>query len=133
MAWAPGGPPAPSARHGPTTMTSRRLVLILLAALGAPAAASADAPVASYIFPAGGQRGTTGRFRVGGMNLHRGCGFELLGRGVKASGRVLRTDTLWFEGPLLPLPDSQQAEDYPKDFAGEARIDADAPLGVRHW
>ena len=27
--------------------------------------------------------------------------------------------TLWFEGPLLPLPDSQRAEDYPQDMAGE--------------
>src|SRR5262249_37280410 len=34
---------------------------------------------------------------------------------------------------LLPLPESQQAEDYPKDMAGEVRIAADADLGVRHW
>ena len=33
--------------------------------------------------------------------------------------------------PLLPLPDSQQAEDYPRDMAGEIRIAADAALGAQ--
>src|SRR5262249_39082826 len=35
--------------------------------------------------------------------------------------------------PVLPLPESQQQEDYPKDMAGRVKIAADAPLGVRHW
>jgi hypothetical protein len=89
--------------------------------------------VASFIFPAGGQRGTTVRVRVGGLNLHKGCGFEVLGPGVEVSPRLRRTDTLWFEGPLQPLPASQQAEDYPKDFLGEIRLTGDAPLGTRPW
>jgi hypothetical protein len=55
----------------------------------------ADPPVASYIFPAGGQRGTTVRVRVGGLNLHKGCGFEVLGPGVVTSPQLRRTDTLW--------------------------------------
>ena len=41
------------------------------------------------------------------------------------------TSRLWFEGPLLPLPESQHAEDYPRDMAAEVRIAADAPLGTR--
>ncbi len=93
----------------------------------------ADPPVASYIFPAGGQRGTTVSVRVGGLNLHGRPGFEMLGAGVAAPKQLQETKTVWFEGPLLPLPDSQQAEDYPKDHAGTVQIAADTPLGARHW
>src|SRR5690242_5527408 len=89
----------------------------------------ANPPVASYVFPAGGQRGTTVKVRVGGLYLYRSCGFELLGPGVEASRQLKQTHTVWFEGPLLPLPQSQQAEDYPRDMAGEVRIAADAPPG----
>ncbi len=114
-------------------MTLRRPVCALIALLLAAGTAWADAPVASYIFPAGGRRGTAVPVRVGGLNLHKGCGFEILGPGVEAANRLRRTETIWFEGPLLPLPASQQAEDYPKDFAGEVRVAADAPLGPRPW
>jgi hypothetical protein len=87
--------------------------------------------VASYLFPAGGRRGTTVKVRAGGLFLHKSCSFELLGPGVEASKVLRRTPSVWFEGPLLPLPDSQQSEDYPRDMAGEVRIAADAPLGPR--
>jgi hypothetical protein len=114
-------------------MRHRRLACALLTLVLGATPAWADAPVASYIFPAGGRRGTTVKVRVGGLNLHKGCGFEMLGPGVEASKRLTRTETLWFEGPLLPLPDSQRAEDYPRDFVGEVRLAADAPLGMRPW
>jgi hypothetical protein len=87
--------------------------------------------VASYIFPPGGRRGTAVEVRVGGLFLNKSCSFELLGPGVEATPQLERTKTVWFEGPLLPLPESQQAEDYPKDMAGRVRVAADAPLGVR--
>jgi hypothetical protein len=93
----------------------------------------ADPPAVSYIFPAGGQRGTTVNFRVGGLCLYSGCPFEMLGPGVESGKEIKRTKTIWFEGPLLQLPESQQAEDYPKDYAGQVRIAADAPPGVRYW
>jgi hypothetical protein len=93
----------------------------------------ADPPVASYIFPAGGRRGTTVELRVGGLFLHQRCGFEMLGPGVAASKELTRTSTIWFEGPLLPLPESQQAEDYPKDMAGRVTLSPDAPPGIRYW
>jgi hypothetical protein len=93
----------------------------------------ADPPVASYIFPPGGRRGTTVDFRVGGLFLHKTCSFEMLGPGVTAVKQLQRTQTVWFEGPLLPLPDSQQAEDYPKDMAGHVDLATDAPLGERFW
>lgn len=91
----------------------------------------ANPPKASYIFPAGGKRGTTVKVRVGGLYLYKNCSFELLGRGLEASKQLQSTPTTWFEGPLLPLPESQQQEDYPRDMAGEVRIAADAPLGMR--
>jgi hypothetical protein len=91
----------------------------------------ANPPKASYIFPAGGQRGSTVKVRVGGLYLYKSCSFELLGAGVDASKQLRSMPTLWFEGPLLPLPASQQVEDYPRDMAGEIRIAADAALGTR--
>jgi len=93
----------------------------------------AEAPVASYIFPPGGQRGKAIDIRVGGLFLHGKCGFEMLGTGVEADKELRGVPTRWIEGPLLPLPDSQQAEDYPRDVAGKVRIAADAPLGTRPW
>ncbi|HTU19028.1 MAG TPA: PPC domain-containing protein [Gemmataceae bacterium] len=93
--------------------------------------AFANPPVASYIFPAGGQRGTTVKVRVGGLYLYKSCPFELLGVGVDASKQLHPMPTLWFEGPVLPLPASQQKEDYPRDMAGEIRIAADAVPGAR--
>jgi hypothetical protein len=93
----------------------------------------ADPPTASYIFPAGGQRGKTVVVRVGGLNLHQSCGYEMLGLGVEVPKTLSRTKTLWFEGPLLPLPESQQQEDYPQDMLGKVSIAGDAPLGVRYW
>lgn len=102
----------------------------LVVLLGASSAA-ANPPVASYIYPAGGQRGSTTSVRVGGLFLHEKCGFHLDGNGLTASKHLLPTKSLWFEGPLLPLPESQQQEDYPADMAGTVAIAKDAPLGAR--
>ena len=104
-------------------------VVSLLAATGL----RADPPVALYIFPAGGQRGKTVDVRVGGLFLHDRCAFAMTGPGVTVSPELKRTSTLWLEGPLLPLPDSQRQEDYPRDMAGVVKIAADAPLGMRPW
>jgi hypothetical protein len=86
-----------------------------------------------YIFPAGGQRGQTVDVKVGGLFLHDRCGFEMLGQGITAPAELKRGSTLWLEGPLLPLPDSQRQEDYPSDMIGQVKIAADAPLGQRSW
>src|SRR6516164_5508325 len=108
----------------------RSALLILLCT---PFVAAANPPVASYIFPAGGQRGTKVNVRVGGLFLYDKCGFEMIGPGVTAPNHLTRTKTTWFEGPILPLPDSQRQEDYPKDMAGTIDIAKDAELGVRYW
>src|SRR5947209_11159824 len=81
--------------------------LCSLCSLWLSSSSSANPPVASYVFPAGGQRGTTVPVRVGGLFLHKECSWELLGPGVEADRVLERTATTWFEGPVLPLPESQ--------------------------
>src|SRR5437667_12350700 len=99
--------------------------LCVLCVLCGETASRANPPVASYIFPAGGQRGTTVPVRVGGLFLHDKCGFALVGKGLTASKQLTRIKPLWFEGPLLPLPESQQQEDYPADMSGTVAIAKD--------
>lgn len=105
-----------------------RLFLLVLLLAGA---AHANPPVASYLFPAGGQRGTAVSLKVGGLFLGKECAFALDGPGVVASPRVKAVPTVWFDGPMLPLPESQRQEDYPRDLAGSVQVAADAPLGPR--
>jgi hypothetical protein len=105
--------------------------LCLCASVVSSSDARANPPVASYIFPAGGQRGTTVPVRVGGLFLHEKCGFALDGNGLTVPKRLVRTKPLWFEGPLLPLPESQQQEDYPAGMTGTIGIARDAALGPR--
>jgi hypothetical protein len=96
--------------------------------------ARAEPPHASYIFPAGAQRGTTVKVRVGGHYLHDRAAFEMLGPpGVSAPPEILKTERIWFEGPLIKQPASQAQEDYPQDYSGELAIGVDAPLGARWW
>ena len=92
-----------------------------------------DAPSADYIFPAGGQRGTTVQFRVGAHFLHGGAPFEMQGPCIEASARIEQMETIWFEGPMILKPASQAGENYPKDHRGIVKIAADAELGMRYW
>ena len=94
----------------------------------------ADEPTAVCIFPAGGQRGKDVSFRVCGHYLHDACTFQIDGPGISGIPQLQRAEsTLWFEGPVIPLPDSQAKEDYPVDHHGTVQIAADAVPGVRWW
>lgn len=94
----------------------------------------ADEPTVSYIFPAGGQRGTTTPVIVGGHYLHDAPRWEMLGNDVSIAEPLRRAPrTVWFEGPVIPLPDSQRKEDYPADYQGRLTIAADAPFGFHRW
>lgn len=93
----------------------------------------AEPPSASYIFPAGGQRGKEVVVRVGGHYLHDQAEWQVSGPGIAADPMVTRTERIWFEGPLLKLPASQRSEDYPRDYLSKIRIAADAPPGPRFW
>ena len=61
-------------------------VAVWILALAVAGIGRADPPHASYIFPAGGQRGTTVNVKVGGHNLHERAAFEMLGPGVTVPG-----------------------------------------------
>ncbi|MCA9073090.1 MAG: hypothetical protein KDA84_29410, partial [Planctomycetaceae bacterium] len=108
-------------------------LLFILAILCVVSNSLADPPQASYIFPAGGQRGTTVDVRIGALNLLDQGQFLLEGQGVKAKPIVKQMETLWFEGPRIRQPASQRKEDYPKDYANTLTIDQNAPLGPRTW
>ena len=72
-------------------MTAAMLVLSATLAM-----AQSSGPYAAYVFPAGGQRGTTFTVTVAGQNLGSPLGAEVSGQGVSA--RVL--GTIGKEGPL---------------------------------
>lgn len=114
-------------------MPRLRHLLPTLASLLCSAVALAEPPATSYIFPAGGQRGTKVTFRIGGMFLHDKAPLDMLGAGVATEGEIVRTSTIWFEGPMIKQPASQQSEDYPQDYLGSVQIAADAPPGMRFW
>lgn len=115
------------------TLTARQLATLFAVAMlcGVTAIGQAEAPTASYLFPAGGQRGTTVSVRIGGHFLHDKADFLLDGTGIDATSAIERTKTVWFEGPLILQPASQQKEDYPKDYSAQVKLAADAPLGLR--
>ncbi|HUQ69603.1 MAG TPA: PPC domain-containing protein, partial [Planctomycetaceae bacterium] len=94
---------------------------------------TADPPTVNYVFPAGGQRGTTVAARIGGCNLHDAPRLIWTGHGVTAPTTLQPANTLWLEGPLIPQPASQQKEDYPRDFAAMLVIDRDAPPSGQAW
>jgi hypothetical protein len=115
-------------------ISSRSLLFVAVCASLAVSRAAADAPEALYIFPLGAQRGTTVDVRIGGMHLHDECPLAVdAADGLTAPQTITKTDTIWFEGPIIPQPDSQKAESYPSDYAARFSITADARLGTRWW
>lgn len=93
----------------------------------------ADPPASSYVFPVGGQRGTTVQCRVSGLNLSAECGFRMIGSGIESPAKISAMPTLVLVGPYHHNPIAQQAWDYPRDMAASLKLAADAPLGVRYW
>lgn len=113
-----------------------RLSFASIALLLGASFASAAQPVFSYIFPAGGQRGTTVKLRVGGLFLHDRSYFELVTDRIESLQDLKPIPRIWFEGPILPLPESQQSEDYPVDRGASIAVPKDAPRGplkARLW
>ena len=107
--------------------------LAAISALVLAGFAHAEPPDIEYIYPAGAQRGTTVPVRIGGYYFHGQANFEMLGDGVKFQPVIKRTETIWFEGPLIHQPLSQQSENYPKDHLNKISVSKDAALGRRLW
>ena len=95
--------------------------------------AQTSVPASSYIFPAGGQRGQTVDFMVGGLFLLDDPWFEMLGTGVDSAARLHTGKTVWFEGPMLTGQRAREPDEYPRDHQGIVSIAADAPAGIRPW
>jgi hypothetical protein len=114
-------------------MNTRPLAICTFVLILSVDAVHADPPSVAYLFPAGGQRGTKTQFKVGGYNLHNSAEFEMRGDGIETVDRIQLTNTLFFEGPVIPQPASQAKENYPRDYSGHVTIAADAPLGIRYW
>lgn len=93
----------------------------------------AEPPRSSYIFPAGAQRGTKCRARVGGLFIHEGTRFEMFGPQISRQGRLRPTETIWFDNPVLNPPTAEGGDDRPRDFLVDLDIPADAEEGSRHW
>lgn len=113
-----------------------RAALVSFFCFGFATTASAAPPVFSYVFPAGGQRGTSVKLRVGGLFLHDRSHFELVTDRFESRQELKPIPRIWFEGPILPLPESQQSEDYPVDRIASLTIPKDAPRGpfkARLW
>jgi hypothetical protein len=93
----------------------------------------ANEPYTGYIFPAGGQRGGTVKFHVGGCFLHGKAQFEMLGEGVTASPIVREIPTTRLERLPVLEPTLNKLTEYYVDHLGEVAIAADTPLGARKW
>ena len=116
-------------------MLATRLIAItsLTLSLGYSSPLFAEPPSASYVFPAGGQRGTNVTARVGGCNLYDAPRLIWIGEGVTAPAKLSPVPAIWFEGPVIPQPASQAKEDYPKDYSAPLTLAPTAPLGLQTW
>ena len=118
-----------------STTLSRRLacVALFVFVFGATRFSFADPPSAHYSFPAGGQRGTAVTTRIGGCNLNDSPRLLGLDARLTPPEKLAPINVRWFEGPVIPQPESQQKEDYPRDFSALLTIPATMPLGMQTW
>ncbi len=110
-----------------------KTILVALSSFLGMVAARAEPPVASYVFPAGGQRGNAVSLRVGGLFFHGEARFHVTDTGLTASPLIREIPRIWFEGPMIHQPASQRGEDYPRDHGGSLEITPDAIPGVKRW
>ena len=121
--------------------STRRRVLsaITLASIAAlagglwPIKTQAEQPLSSYAFPAGGQRGTKCRVRIGGLFTHDGSPFEMFGPQIDLKSKLRATETIWFDNPIVNPPVGEGGDERPRDYLVDVDIPAAAEVGPRHW
>src|SRR5579871_5413022 len=96
-------------------------------------AVASKEPSSTHIFPAGGRRGTVVAVRVGGECLPPGAHFSLWGGGVRAPDLLGPRAKARYEPSPRRLPLDANFINYPKEWASEITIAADAPLGPCFW
>ncbi len=111
------------------------ILLLPLSAWGQPVASRE--PTSTHIFPAGGQRGTTVKLRVGGECLPPGMAFRLNGSGVSGPG-VLGAEARPKYEPSSRRPPRDAdgvgaAMTYPREWESSVTIAADAEPGTKFW
>jgi hypothetical protein len=111
------------------------VVLLPLSAWGQSVASRE--PTSTHIFPAGGQRGTVVKVRVGGECLPPEMAFKLTGTGVTGPG-VLGNEVKAKYEPSARRPPRDAdgvgaAINYPREWESNITIAADAELGTKFW
>lgn len=119
-----------------------RKLLAFLAVLLLPVSAWAQAvpsrePTSTHIFPAGGQRGTVVKVRVGGECMPPGMAFKLTGTGVTGPS-ILGVEAKPRYEPSIRRPPRDAdgagaAMTYPREWESSIAISPDAELGPRFW
>lgn len=89
-------------------------------------------PDSVHLFPAGAQRGTTVRVRVGLEQSPPNTQFFIRGEGVSGDG-VLSTELFDAGQPSPRRIPTEVPINYPRQWDAKVSIDADAPLGVATW
>jgi hypothetical protein len=94
-------------------------------------------PTSTHIFPAGGQRGTVVKVRVGGECLPPGMAFKLYGSGITGPIVLGAESKPIYEPSVRRLPRDADgagaATAYPREFESSITIAADADTGMRSW
>ena len=113
----------------------RRNLLAALAVVFLPLSAwgqsvASREPTSTHIFPAGGQRGTVVKVRVGGECLPPGMTFQLLGDGLKAPPTLGSEVKPRYEPSARRPPRDADGiganTAYPREWASEIEVAADA-------
>ena len=122
------------------THTTRSLLVIAAMASATPVwgqAVPSREPTGTHIFPAGGQRGTVVKVRVGGECLPPGMTFQLLGDGLKAPPTLGSEVKPRYEPSARRPPRDADGiganTAYPREWASEIEVAADAAPGMRFW
>lgn len=94
-------------------------------------------PSSTHIFPAGGQRGTTVKVRVGGECLTPGMSFKLYGDGVTAADMLGAEIKAKYEPSVRRPPRDADgvgaAITYPREWPTEIKLASNAEAGARYW
>jgi hypothetical protein len=112
------------------------LLLLVLLAWADPVrgqAVPSKEPSSTHIFPAGGRRGTVVPVRVGAECLPPGARFHLWGQGVSGPPLLGPRAKAHYEPSPSRLPEDANAITYPKEWAAQIAIAADASPGARLW
>ncbi|MFP6762667.1 MAG: PPC domain-containing protein [Planctomycetaceae bacterium] len=89
-------------------------------------------PSSTHLFPAGARRGTSIPVRVGAECIPPGTDFLITGRGLTGSGRLFSQVFSPAEKSPRRVPTITPIT-YPREWAADLTIDADAPLGPVYW